>query len=68
MVLLASLGKELGGQEKKLHEQKHSCARISGIQPKNVIYCHELKGISGRFVGKKSLAGWRQTNHDSGNP
>ena len=68
MVLFASLGKGLGGQEKQLHKQIHSFARISGIQTKNVIYCHELKGISDRLTGKKSLAGWRHTNHDSGNP
>lgn len=55
----ASLGKGLGAGRRSCINKKH---RISIIQTRNVIYCRELKGITGRFMGKKSFAGWRHTN------
>lgn len=61
----ASLGKGLGEGRRSCINKKH---RISIIQTKNIISCHELRGIQGRFMGKKSFAGWRHTNHDLGNP
>lgn len=61
----ASLGKGLGERRRSCINKKH---RISIVQTKNVIYCHESKEIPGRLIGKKSFAGCRHTNRDLGNP